>query len=261
VIDLHSHVLWSIDDGPDTIEGAVELARAATATGTRTLVATPHVSRRFPNDAPAIARLVDELRARLTAEGVQLELLAGAEIALMQLPDVEPAQLRRMGLGGGPWLLIECPFAPTVGGLEAILQSLQRRGLRILLAHPERCSTFQHDPQMLARLVAGGILTSITAGSLVGDFGEHVRRFALELVHGDLVHNVASDTHDPVRRPPGIAEQLERAGLAPLADWLTRAVPAAILAGAELPPRPDVVLPGLVVDGGPRRSRSLRWSG
>jgi protein-tyrosine phosphatase len=261
MIDLHSHVLWGIDDGPDTVEGSVELARAAAAAGTHTVLATPHVSRRYPNDAPTIARLVEELRSRLAIEGVELELLAGAEVALMHLPDVEPAQLQRMGLGGGPWLLIECPFAPTVGGLEDILLGLQRRGQRIVLAHPERCSTFQHDPELLARLVDGGILTSITAGSVVGDFGEHVRRFALELVHRELVHNVASDTHDPVRRPPGIADRLERAGLAPLADWLTRETPTAILAGAELPPRPDVVLPDLVTDDSPRRSRSLRWSG
>jgi protein-tyrosine phosphatase len=255
MIDLHSHVLWGIDDGPDTIEGSVALARAAVAAGTRTLVATPHVSPRYPNDAATIARLADELRARLAAEEVALELLAGAEIALTRLADVEPVQLAQMGLGGGPWLLIECPFAPAVGGLEAILSELRRRGRRILLAHPERCPTFQRDPQMLARLVEGGILTSITAGSLVGDFGERVRRFALELVHRDLVHNVASDAHDTVRRPPGIADRLERAGLGPLADWLTREVPAAIVSGGEIPPGPAVVLPDLIAGGSPQRSR------
>jgi protein-tyrosine phosphatase len=258
MIDLHSHVLWGIDDGPDTIEGSVALARAAVAAGTRTLVATPHVSRRYPNDAATIARLVDELRARLAAEGVPLELLAGAEIALTRLADVDPAQLASMGLGGGPWLLIECPFAPAVGGLEAILSELQRRGRHILLAHPERCPTFQRDPQMLARLVEGGILTSITAGSLVGDFGEGVRRFALELVRGDLVHNVASDAHDTVRRPPGIADRLAQAGLAPLVDWLTRAAPAAIVNGVEIPPRPTVVLTNLIADSGSRRRSKRR---
>jgi tyrosine-protein phosphatase YwqE len=40
-----------------------------------------------------------------------------------------------------------------------------------------------------------------------------------------MVHNVASDAHDHVHRPPGIAAELDRAGLAPLADWLTQAVP------------------------------------
>ena len=67
-----------------------------------------------------------------------------------------------------------------------------------------------------------------------------MRRFSLELVCDGFIHNVASDAHDHSRRPPTIARELERAGLGRLANWLTQAVPAAILAGAEPPPRPQV---------------------
>ena len=55
-----------------------------------------------------------------------------------------------------------------------------------------------------------GVLTSVTAGSLVGRFGGEVRRFALALVREELVHNVASDAHDAVRRPPASRAELER---------------------------------------------------
>ena len=94
------------------------------------------------------------------------------------------------------------------------------------------------------------MLTSITAGSLVGRFGGEVRRFALELAREGL-----STTSPPMRtttreRPPGFEAELERAGLGPLAEWLTEAVPAAILDGGEIPPRPDVALPG--IEGGRR---------
>ena len=78
VIDLHCHVLPGIDDGPETIDGSVALARAAAAAGTSTLVATPHVSWTYHNDADTIARLVDELSARLTAEEIA-DYLAGGE--------------------------------------------------------------------------------------------------------------------------------------------------------------------------------------
>ncbi len=50
MIDLHCHVLPGIDDGPATIEGSLALARAAAQAGTRTLIATPHVSWRYRND-------------------------------------------------------------------------------------------------------------------------------------------------------------------------------------------------------------------
>jgi protein-tyrosine phosphatase len=243
VIDLHSHVLPGIDDGPETIESSLALARAAYAAGTRVLVATPHVSWHYPNDAATIARLAGELRSALDAEGIDLELRAGAEIALTRLPELDAPERERLRLGGGPWLLIEPPFAPVLGSIEEMLLELQAGGQRVLLAHPERCAAFHSDPKMLTSLVRAGVLTSLTAGSLVGQFGERVRRFALELMREQLVHNVASDTHDVAKRPPSIADELERAGVPQaLAGWLTEEVPAAILSGDEIPPRPAVEL-------------------
>jgi protein-tyrosine phosphatase len=245
MIDLHSHVLPGIDDGPETIEGSVELARAAVAAGTHTLVATPHVSWTYPNDADTIAELVERLNARLNAEEVELEVLAGAELAMTRLVDIRSEELSRLSLGSGPWLLVEPPFAAAVTGLDVLVFDLQRQGHRVLIAHPERCPAFRRDPRMLRELVGEGILTSITAGSLVGRFGGEVRRFATALAREGLIHNVASDTHDTVNRPPGVAAELRAAGLEPLADWLIEQVPAAILSGAEIPPRPAVELPGL----------------
>ncbi len=167
-----------------------------------------------------------------------LEVRPGAEIALTLIPELQDAQLETLGLGGGPWLLVEPPFTPVAPNLDAILLELQRGGHRIVLAHPERCPAFQRDPPMLRRLVHAGMLTSITAGSLGGRFGGEARELAFALAREGLLHNVASDAHDAVNRPPEIAAELERAGLAPLAQWLTVAVPAAILDGGEIPLRP-----------------------
>jgi protein-tyrosine phosphatase len=142
-----------------------------------------------------------------------------------------------MGLGGGPWLLVEPPFTPVATNLDALLLDLRRQGHRVLLAHPERCAALRKHPQMLRSIVRGGILTSVTAASLVGSFGEDARRFALAMAREDMLHNVASDAHDHTKRPPGMARELDRAGLGPLTDWLTQAVPAAILEGDETIPR------------------------
>jgi protein-tyrosine phosphatase len=241
VIDLHCHVLPGIDDGPETIEGSLALARGAVAAGIQTVVATPHVSRRYPNDGGVIARLVDEVNARLAAESVALEIQAGAEIAMTRLVDIEPARLSRLSLGEGPWLLVEPPFTAIADSLGVILAGLQHRGHRIVLAHPERCHAFHRDPQMLGSLVRAGVLTSITAGSLAGRFGSDVRRFALALARDGMIHNVTSDAHDHVHRPPGIMREIEQAGLGPLAEWLTETVPAAILDGSDtIPSRPSV---------------------
>lgn len=244
MIDLHCHVLPGIDDGPETIEDSVTLARAASAAGTQILVATSHVCWNYRNDAGTMHRLVAELNARLAAEKVPVEVRAGAEIAMTRVGDLDPQELSRLTLGGsGRYLLVEPPFTPTVSGLEAVVFDLQRQGYRVVLAHPERCPAFHRDRSILDDLVGAGVFTSVTAGSLVGRFGRDVRRFALDLVGDGMVHNVASDAHNHIRRPPGIATELEEAGLTPLSDWLTIAVPGAILAGIDIPPCPEVDIP------------------
>ena len=243
MIDLHCHVLAGIDDGPQAIDGSVAIARAAAAAGIHTIVATPHVSRRYPNQAETIGELVGELNARLAEEAPQIRVVPGAEIALTQAIDLTSQQSSALGLGGGPWMLVEPPLTPVASSLDALLLGLQRRGHRIVLAHPERCPAFHSDPQMLGSLVRAGVVTSITAGSLVGRFGGEVRRFALALAQEDMIHNVASDAHDDARRPPGLMAELEQAGLGALAPWLTEAVPGAILAGEEIPPRPVALRP------------------
>ena len=253
VIDLHCHVLPGIDDGPKTIEDSLVIARAAAAAGTRLVVATSHVSWEYPNRADAIASLVAELNRRLSGEGVLLEIRSGAEIAMTRLPDTSPDELSRLTLGGGGWLLIEPPFTLVSTGLDVLIADLQGRGYQVVLAHPERCPAFHRDRSMLEALVQSGVLSSVTAGSLDGRFGRAVRTFSLELVRDGLVHNVASDAHDHGGRPPTMGAELERAGLGALTDWLTEAVPRAILTGGEIPRRPDVEI------ASPQRSRRARW--
>lgn len=249
MIDLHCHVLPGIDDGPATMEGSLALARVAAAGGTHVLVATPHVSWRYQNRADTIARLVDELNERVHAEAIAtpdgraLEIRAGAEVALTRLADTPPEELRRLQLGGGEWLLVEPPFTPVATGVDMILLDALDRGQRIVLAHPERCPAFQRQRELIATLVQAGVITSVTAGALVGDFGAQARELGLWIAREGLLHNVTSDAHDDVNRPPVLAADIDRAGLGPLREWLTEGVPAAILEGRGLPPRPAVSLP------------------
>jgi len=243
VIDLHCHLLPGIDDGPDNMDESLNLARVAAAGGIRTIVATPHVSTEWDNDAHTIAALAADVSGQLAAHGIPLAVRTGAEVGLSRAMELPADELAALGLGGGPWLLVECPHQAHAVGLEEQLLALGARGHRVVLAHPERCPSIQRDPQMLERLLAAGMIGSVTAGALTGRFGGDVRRFALELVRQGMVHNVASDAHDSMRRPPSIAAELAEAGLDRLKDWASGSVPVAVLAGASLPPGPPVSPP------------------
>ena len=252
MIDLHCHILPGIDDGPATIEATLDLARAAVTAGTRMMVATSHVSPRYPNDAETIAAGVARVKAALAAAEIPLDVRPGGEVAISQIDELAAGELSALRLGGGPWLLVESPFTLVVDSMPALLGLLQSGGHRIVLAHPERCPGFHRRSDLLRSLVLDhGVLTSVTAGSLVGQFGREVERFALGMARAGLIHNVASDAHDCERRPPGLAEPIDRAGLGAHAELLCEAVPAAILDGTPLPQHPGPLLEA------PRRT--WRW--
>jgi protein-tyrosine phosphatase len=231
------------------------MARCAAEDGTGTLVATPHVNPRYRNGAAEIADGVGALNEALAGDGISLRVVAGAEIAPALLPVIQDGELPRLSLGGGPYLLVEAPLEAVGEELEAAVRELMTHGYGVVLAHPERAPSFQRDPQRLAALVEGGVLCSLTAAALTGRFGRRVRDFADGLFEAGLVHNLASDAHDAVARPPGLRSHVAAAasrlpGLERQAPWLLEEVPSAILAGDPPPPRPSAVRP--------RRSRLRR---
>ena len=243
MIDVHTHVLPGIDDGPAAMDGSLELGRAAAAAGTTTLVATPHVTWDIPNTAADVSAGVAAAQRAFDEAGIPIRIRTGGELAISRAAELPEDELHGLRLGGGEWLLAECPLSPVAAGFETILLHLQSRGHRILLAHPERCPTLQRSPDKLRDLLAAGMLTQITAGSLTGQFGSTVRGFTLDLLEAGMVHVVASDTHDALRRPPGMTTGLQAGeedlpGLLDHTGWLTEEVPRAILEGGPVPPRP-----------------------
>jgi protein-tyrosine phosphatase len=238
VIDLHCHILPGLDDGAPDLDASLRMARAAVAAGTRTMVATPHADGRWRVRAPERDAALATLREALAGEGIELGVLPGAEISLDVLLDLTDSERDSLRLGGGPYLLLECPLAQAAGAFDQYLARLLSSGERIVLAHPERCPTFHRDPERLTRLVHAGALTSVTAGAFPGRFGSTVQRFALDMVRHGLAHSVASDSHDDATRPPGLRDELEDAGLGSMAGWLTEDVPGAILSGGPIPPPP-----------------------
>jgi protein-tyrosine phosphatase len=235
VIDLHCHALPGVDDGPRDMAAALALARRQLAVGVTTVAATPHVCWDLPTDAPLIAAGVEDLRAALRDDGLPLRIVTGAEIDVHRAAELPDEALRQLALGGGPWLLIESPLqrAPQ---FEDVVRDLLDRGHAVMLAHPERSPLIQREPFVLHRLVNAGAITQLTASSFTGRFGRTVQQFAEQLLADGLVHSVASDAHDAVRRPPGMRDALLAADFdEELIELLTKVVPGAVLDGDTLP--------------------------
>jgi len=242
MIDLHCHILPGIDDGPQSLEQAVEMCRLAAARGCEAVVATPHQRKGdwWNCERATLAALRQKVQ---DAAGPVPRLLAGGEIRvdrhlLAEMMDWrEDAAQGPLALAGSRYLLLE--FGPEAGLPEAadLVHELVVAGWHPVLAHPEFIHWMGAEPATVAELVSLGALAQVTAMSLTGDFGRRAQADASRLVEMGLVHFVASDAHDLRRRPP----DLRKAWDAIAARWGEEAArelladnPRAVVAGLPL---------------------------
>jgi protein-tyrosine phosphatase len=216
VIDLHTHILPGIDDGPSSWDEALEMARLAAADGIRIVVATPHLFRRRMVDLKAvntpglILETVERLQGKLAEADIDLEVLPGCEVPLSYeaLRLLEEGQLLTLN-NANRYICLEMPGLAIPAATEDIIFHFSSRGLTPIITHPERNMVFAENPEKLVRFLRLGCLSQITAGSLIGRFGRRVARFAKTLVTKGFAHIVASDAHDCQGRPPLLAEAVK----------------------------------------------------
>ncbi|MBI4308568.1 MAG: phosphotransferase [Chloroflexi bacterium] len=248
MIDIHTHILPAVDDGPKAMADAVEMVRRAVLDGARTMVATPHakdVCEHYPNGA--IRGVCDALRAELTQAGLEVEVLLAMENPLATDLRQQLSVGLQLPYPGGRYVLVELPYISYPPYADEVLFQLQLAGLTPVLAHPERTVLFQRHPSRLAALVSRDVLVQVTAGGLLGHFGPECRSAIEEFLRMGIVHAIASDSHAPVGdRGPGLRRAVEAAArvVGPeRAEALVTAMPQAIVRGAPLPELPPVRSP------------------
>lgn len=208
MIDTHCHILPNSDDGADSMETALLMARMAADSGVTTIIATPHsnlprAKEKNFRDAPLALRFVELIR-RIQEAGIPLEILPGAEV--MCMPDtVELLQKRQLvTLARSDYLLVEFFFDERIEYMDDMLDAIAAEGIRPVVAHPERYEAIQHAPVLIAQWFAKGYIIQLNKGSILGRLGRGAEKAAAEILSRGLAHVVATDAHDTLVRTPGV---------------------------------------------------------
>lgn len=243
--DLHCHALPEWDDGPDSLEDSLALLERAQGAGTQTLVATPHVGRRWKHreshSSSDIPGAVEQLNQAAQERGLTIRVIPGAEL-LMGAIDIGGADAIKPSWtygGAAKWALIESPGATWPTFANHIVYELARRGVRSILAHPERYMDVQKDVNILQTALGQGALVQVTAGVVSGQMNDkNMMRCVGQLFKAGLVHLVASDAHTANHTMPGevVAEVVSRVGEA-RARQIFEDNPRAVLEGKPFPPQ------------------------
>ena len=243
LIDIHHHCIPGVDDGPRTLEEAAELCQMAREDGVTTVIATPHVLRgEWQNGSRALLeRQLSLLRQRV---GPEPRLFLGSEYFF----DYEMNEILQSGSGiiplaGSRYFLVEFAASAIPPLVEQPFYRAQLDGWIPVIAHPERNVVFQSRPELLAALVARGAKAQVTAASISGDFGPAAKRASLRWIRSGLIHFVATDAHNPKRRPPRMsaARAIVTGQMGPeFAELLFERNPQALFDGSPLAWDPEL---------------------
>jgi protein-tyrosine phosphatase len=210
-IDVHCHCLPGLDDGPANLQDAVALCRALVADGVTTVVATPHQLGPYErgNDGAKIRRCAADLDATLVALAVPLRVVPGAEVRVDErVPELlRTGEVLTLGDAGGH-LLLELPHHHYIDAVP-VIRALAGRGVRSIIAHPERLRLVSTRPSLVQSWVEAGAVLQVTAASLAGRFGATAEKVAWDLVAAGMVALVASDAHGVRHRSPRLTEVID----------------------------------------------------
>jgi protein-tyrosine phosphatase len=240
MIDLHCHILPGLDDGANSIEQAVEMARIAREDGIEIIAATPHLFRdNALRDFDLIGEKREALIQALAAQGVSLEIKSGAEVHIFHDLVNEVRRHRdQLVLNGSGYMFVEFPADHIYRGAREMFFELMNEGVIPIIAHPERNSVFGQRPELLFDMVSQGALVQANAGSFIGTYGRRAGESVRRLIEWNLVHFVASDGHNTVSLPPRLTEAAKLVS-ALAGDEVARSLvernPRAVLNDHEIP--------------------------
>ncbi|MDD9938946.1 MAG: protein tyrosine phosphatase [Myxococcales bacterium] len=209
-VDLHSHYIPGVDDGVRSHADGVALCQGLAALGYAQVVATPHIrTAMFDNRRGDLEARFARFADQSAGETGMPELGLGAEhfcddvfIGLFERGEALPYP-------GGKALLIELPSDSIPLALEQQVFKMNVRGVRPVLAHPERYSPLFRRTHALDRLLNMGVLPLLDIMSLTGKYGRWPRRASERMLEEGVYYAACSDCHKP-EDVPSVGAGIER---------------------------------------------------
>ncbi|HUA15288.1 MAG TPA: CpsB/CapC family capsule biosynthesis tyrosine phosphatase [Verrucomicrobiae bacterium] len=241
MVDIHSHILPEVDDGPKTWDICAAMCRMAFADGITHMVATPHANDRYHYDRDYLQGLVTNLQS-LVGNSPRLGLGCDFHLSYENLQDAF-AHPARYVIGNTRYLLVEFSNYGIPRQTMDSLLKLGDCGLTPIITHPERNPILRESLQQVVEWAEQGCVVQMTGSALTGLWGERTRRAAEWLLEHQAVHVLATDSHDLEKRPPMLSSARDAAADIcgeEIADALVDFNPRAIIENKPLPyfPRP-----------------------
>ena len=196
MIDIHSHILPNIDDGSRSIEETFNLIKEAKNVGFDAIVSTSHyMEGYYETNVPEREVWVNAIYENLQAKNIDVNLYLGNEIYMTENIIKLLEERKASTINDTSYVLFELPLNIEPMNLYDVIYEMQQYKLVPILAHPERYTFVQKEPELVYDLVEKGLLMQANYGSIIGQYGKKAEMIVRKFFEGNLIHLLGSDVH------------------------------------------------------------------
>lgn len=189
--DIHSHILYGVDDGVKNVEESLRVLDLYKELGIKKLWLTPHVMEDVPNSTSFLKERFLQLQQQYSGD---IEIRLASENMLDALFDQRLQNKDFLAIGENrDNLLVETSYFRPPQRLEDMIKRIISIGYFPIMAHPERYMYM--DKKYFKYLLQVGVKFQLNILSLSGYYGTKVKENALYLLKNGMYEHVGSDTH------------------------------------------------------------------
>lgn len=210
MIDMHSHILPNIDDGARNIEETFHLIREAQEVGFEAIIATSHYMEEYYETNSQERRVwVNAIYQKLQEKNMNINLYLGNEIYLSENIIKLLEEGKASTINDTSYVLFEMPLNVEPLNLYDMIYEMMQYKIIPILAHPERYTFVQEEPELIYDLIQKGVLMQSNYASIIGYYGQKAQILVKKLLENNMVHFLGSDVHRQNTIYPKIPQILE----------------------------------------------------
>lgn len=207
MIDIHCHILPNVDDGSESLEESIEMAKIAESEGITRIVNTSHCHFDFKYKKGNELKLeLEKFNQALKEENINIEVLLGNELYYTSDLIERFDELDFFSMNNSKYILMEFSPINFPKNIEDVIYEIKIRGYIPIIAHAERYKQVQEDVNIVLDCIKEGALIQVNASSILGKNGEKAEDTSKKLLDNNMVHFVATDAHSSNRRRPLIKD-------------------------------------------------------
>ena len=196
MIDIHSHIIPNVDDGARSVEETFNILKEAQEAGFTDVILTSHfLLNYYETNAQELIFWKEKLQEVLKKQGTKINLHSGMEIYITNQMEELMQKNKLLTLANSRYMLIELPIASNVQYLDYVIYYLEAKGIKPIIAHPERYKCVQKDPDIVEEYIEKGCLIQCNYGSIVNLYGREAEKTIKTLLKKNQVHFLGSDVH------------------------------------------------------------------